>query len=57
MAEFKGADRELVLDLIQLAGLPFGRKVDELCKDDFAMKRKMKEFESQLKKMSEKAGL
>jgi hypothetical protein len=55
MAEFKGAYRELVLDLIQLAGLPFGREVDELCKDVFAMKRKMKEFESQLKKMTEKA--
>ncbi|MFA6012214.1 MAG: poly(R)-hydroxyalkanoic acid synthase subunit PhaE [Desulfobacteraceae bacterium] len=57
MAEFRGAYRELVLDLIQLAGLPFGREVDELCKDVIAMKRKMKEFESQLKKMTDKAEL
>lgn len=54
MGEFRGAYRELMLDLIQLAGLPFGREVDEMAKDMFAMKKKMKEFEAQLKKMSEK---
>ena len=55
MGEFRGAYRELVLDMIHLAGLPFGREVDDLCKDVFTMKKKMKEFETQLKKMSEKA--
>ncbi len=57
MGEFRGAYRELVLDLIQLAGLPFGREVEELSKDMFAMKKKMKEFETQLKKISEKIDL
>lgn len=54
MGDFRGAYRELMLDLIQLAGLPFGREVDEMAKDMYAMKKKMKEFETQLKKMSEK---
>lgn len=54
MGEYRSANKELVLDLIQMAGLPFGREVDELCKDMYTMKKKMKEFESQLKILSEK---
>jgi hypothetical protein len=57
MGEFRGAYRELVLDLIQMAGLPFGREVDDLCKDMIAMKRKMKDMENQIKKLTEKTAL
>jgi hypothetical protein len=55
MAEFRSAYRELILDLTHLAGLPGGREVDDLCKDMFAMKKKMKEMERQIKQLTENA--
>jgi hypothetical protein len=57
MAEMRSAYRELFLDMLQIAGLPFGKEVDELCKDMFAMKRKMKEFETKLNRMTETSEL
>lgn len=51
MAEYRAASRELILDLIHLSGLPFGREVDELCKDVFELKKKIKILENQIKKM------
>lgn len=53
MGEFRAASRELILDMIHLAGLPFGREVDELCKDVFDLKKKIKVLEAQIKKMEE----
>jgi hypothetical protein len=55
MGEFRAATRELTLDLVHLSGLPGGKEVDELCKDMFAVKKKMKGFEKQLKQLSESA--
>lgn len=53
LGEFRAASRELTLDLIHLAGLPFGREVDELCKDVFDLKKKIKVMEAQIKKMED----
>lgn len=51
MGEYRAASRELVLDLIHLSGLPFGREVEELSKDVFDLKKKIKTMEAQMKKM------
>ncbi|MBU1171394.1 MAG: hypothetical protein KKD44_17715 [Proteobacteria bacterium] len=51
MGEYRAASRELILDIMHLAGLPFGREVDELCKDVFTLKKKIKELEATLKRM------
>lgn len=53
LGEFRSSYRELTVDLVHLSGLPGGKEVDGLCKDMFAMKKNMKEFERQLKQISE----
>jgi hypothetical protein len=53
MGEFRAAYRELSFDLVHFAGLPGGREVDDMCKDMLAMKKKMKELDVKVKKLTE----
>jgi hypothetical protein len=51
MSEFRAASRELMLDMIHLVGLPGGREVEELSRDVYELKKKIKAMDAQIKKM------
>ncbi|GAB6095822.1 hypothetical protein JCM14469_20750 [Desulfatiferula olefinivorans] len=53
MSEFRAAGRELMLDLIHLSGLPCGREVEELSRNVYELKKKIKAMDAQIKKMQQ----